>query len=279
MPNLIRFYDNRNQPIVDAGSEVLSLSYFNILRLDKGETYRQQLPGFESVLVVLNGNCDIEVNGETYSDVGQRDDIWSGFADSVYAPPAASVCVVANRKATEIAVAGGHCEEQFSSFRITPDEVDMVEVGSVDTNSRRCIYHILGQNAEGRAGNLLVSELYADKGCWSGYPPHKHDEERGNEESEFEEIYHYRFHPETGFGAQIAFQPDGSSCAYMTRTGDTFLLDRGYHPTVTSPGHRGYIFTIIVGKNRRSLIQHFSDEHHYLMDEIPGLQGMVDKFK
>lgn len=154
----------------------------------------------------------------------------------------------------------------------------MVEVGSIDTNSRRCIYHILGQNAEGRAGNLLVSELYADKGCWSGYPPHKHDEERGDEESAFEEINHYRFIPKTGFGAQIAFQPDGSSRAFMTRTGDTFLLDRGYHPTVTSPGHRGYIFTIIVGKNRRSLIQHFSDDHNYLMEEIPGLQDMVDKF-
>lgn len=136
-----------------------------------------------------------------------------------------------------------------------------------------------GQNAEGRAGNLLVSELYADKGCWSGYPPHKHDEERGDQESEFEEIYHYRFRPQTGFGAQIAFQPDGSACAFMTRNGDTFLLDRGYHPTVTSPGHDGYIFTIIVGKNRRSLIQHFSADHDYLMGEIPGLQGMVDKFK
>ena len=65
----------------------------------------------------------------------------------------------------------------------------------------------------------------------------------------------------------------------MTRTGDTFLLDRGYHPTVTSPGHDGYIFTIIVGRHRRSLIQHFSDEHNYLIDQIPGLQDMVDKFK
>ncbi len=279
MPDIIRHYDNQNQSIVDDTSDVLSLVYFNLLRLGLGEQYEQDVPGFETVYVVMSGNCDIEVAGEIYTDVGQRQDIWSGNADSVYVPPGAVVRVKANRAETEIAVAGGLCQKQFQSFRITPDEVDMVEVGSIDTNSRRCIFHILGKNADSRAGNLLVSELYADKGCWSGYPPHKHDEERGTAESEFEEIYHYRFRPETGFGAQIAFQPDGSSCAFMTRSGDTFLLDRGYHPTVTSPGHEGYIFTIIVGKHRRSLIQHFSDDHDYLLDQIPGIQDMVDKFK
>ena len=279
MPDLIRHYDNRNQPIVDGRSDVLSLCYFNLLRLTQGEIYRQQIENFETVYVVLTGNCNMKVDGQAFTDIGQRQDIWSGNADSVYVPPGGTVVLTANEDDTQLAVAGGRCDERFSSFRISPEDVDMVEVGSIETNSRRRIFHILGKNADGRAGNLLVSELYADKGCWSGYPPHKHDEERGNQESEFEEIYHYRFRPETGFGAQIAFQPDGSSCAFMTRDGDTFLLDRGYHPTVTSPGHDGYIFTIIVGKRRRSLIQHFSDEHDYLMGQIPGLQDMVDKFK
>jgi 5-deoxy-glucuronate isomerase len=279
MPDLIRCYDNQNQPIVDERSGVLSLCYFNIVHLPNGQRYRQQLRQFETVYVVMSGNCEIEVNGSRFSNVGQRIDIWSGNADSVYAPPGADVQVAANSEKAEIAVAGGRWEHPCEPFRIRPDEVEMVEVGSVDTNSRRCIYHILGKNADGRAGNLLVSELYADRGCWSGYPPHKHDEERGDQESEFEEIYHYRFRPETGFGAQIAFQPDGSSQAFMTRSGDTFLLDRGYHPTVTSPGHHGYIFTIIVGRQRRSLIQHFSEQHQYLIGQIPGLQDMVDKFK
>ena len=279
MPDLIRSYDNQNQPIIDAGSELLPLSYFNLIHLTGGQKFAQQLPRHESVYVVLSGNCDIAIDDQRYSGVGQRDDIWSGNADSVYAPPGAAVRLTGNVAHSEIAVAGGRCEQAFASFRIPPDEVDMVDVGSVETNSRRRIFHILGKNADGRAGNLLVSELYADKGCWSGYPPHKHDEERGEAESAFEEIYHYRFRPATGFGAQIAFQPNGTSKAFMTRNGDTFLLDRGYHPTVTSPGHEGYIFTVLVGKNRRSLIQYFSHEHDYLIDQIPGLQDMVDKFK
>jgi len=65
----------------------------------------------------------------------------------------------------------------------------------------------------------------------------------------------------------------------MTRHGDTFLVDRGYHPTVSSPGHEGYIFTILVGRHQRSLVQSFEPQHRHLMSEIPGLQAMRDKFK
>ena len=74
-------------------------------------------------------------------------------------------------------------------------------------------------------------------------------------------------------------QPDGSSKCFMTQDGDTFLLDRGYHPTVTSPGHEEYSFTILVGKSQRGLVQNFKEDYHYLMAGIPGIQDMVDEFK
>lgn len=279
MPELIRNFDNKNQRIVDSRTGILSLIYFNLIRLGEGQDFQERVEGFETVHTVLSGNCDIEINGERFPNVGQRKDIWSGKADSVYAPTGATVRIHANNDGTEIAVAGGRYDRKFTPFRIAPEEVDMVDVGSNETKSHRRIFHILGQNAVSRAGNLLVSELYADEGCWSGYPPHKHDEERRNEETAFEELYHYRFRPETGFGAQIAFQPDGMSQCFMTRNGDTFLLESGYHPTVTSPGHEGYIFTIIVGKYQRSLIQYFKEEYQHLMDSIPGVQAMRDKFK
>lgn len=279
MPALIWHYDNQNHPIVSPKTGTLALTYFNLVRLGRGEEYRARVEGFETVSVVLSGNCDVEVNGAGFREVGRRPDLWSGKADSVYAPTGAMVHVRANQAGTEIAVAGGRCDRRFAPFRIPPEDVEVVDVGSPETKSRRRIFHILGQNGAGRAGNLLVSELYADEGCWSGYPPHKHDEERGEAETAFEELYHYRFRPETGFGAQLCFQPDGTAECYMTRHGDTFLLDRGYHPTVTSPGHEEYIFTILVGKYQRSLVQHFKEEFQHLMGKIPGLQAMRDKFK
>lgn len=284
MSRLLRASDNQNRPLVEPLVGRLALSYFNLLRLNAGDSYTLDVPQCELLCVMLSGQAEIAAGGTSFR-VGGRAGVWDGPADSVYCGTCPRASVRALRDGTEVAVAGGVCAQPFAPFRITPDEVEMVEVGSAATHSRRRIYHILGQNGAGRAGNLLVSELYADPGCWSGYPPHKHDTERPPEETAFEEIYHYRFNPDTGFGAQFCYEeqagmPDAPAPqVVMTRHGDTFLVDRGYHPTVVSPGHEEYIFTILVGRHQRSLVQSFEPQHRHLMAKIPGIDAMRDKFK
>jgi 5-deoxy-glucuronate isomerase len=276
---LIRKSDNANRPVIAGGQGATPNIYFNLVRLNNGERFRLSVPGYETALVVLSGNVDITVDDEVFAGVGRREDIWSGQADSVYTGSGADILIQANRDGTEVAVAGGSYETKFAPFRVTPEEVDMVEVGSSETHSHRRIFHILGQNAAGRAGNLLISELYCDDGNWSGFPPHKHDTDSGDAESAHEEVYHYRFNPANGFGGQYWFTDDGEGTVHMTRDGDTFAFSNGYHPTVTSPGHEEYIFTILVGLNQRSLVQNFKEEYRPLMKMFPGVQDMVDKFK
>ncbi|MGZ2486250.1 5-deoxy-glucuronate isomerase [Rhizobium pisi] len=277
MPDFIPRSEQR--PIVDTSSKTLDLIYFDLVMLASNEQDTRQLLTHESLYVVLSGRVDIEVDDIMFEAVGRRADIWGGDADSVYAPVGAKVRISAHGGPAEVAIAGGLCDTPYAPFRVTPDEVDAVNVGSSDTHSQRRIVHLLGQRQNGRCGNLLVSELYAGEGCWSGYPPHKHDTEDGDAETRHEELYHYRFQPETGFGSQITYDEDGPVKILMTRHGDTFLLDRGYHPTATSPGHRGYIFTILVGKHRRGLIQRFDPAHQHLTKTIPGIDAMRDKFK
>lgn len=279
---LLRARPEYNSPLVQPRAGLLERSYFHLLRPRAGETRALSAPGCELLCVVLSGHADIEADGARFERVGRRASVWEGPADSVYAGTAARVTVRAVSEGTEVAVAGAVCARTFSPFRIPPEEVEMVEVGSAATHSRRRIFHILGQNAAGRAGHLLVSELYGDGGCWSGYPPHKHDTEAPPEETAFEEIYHYRYRPENGFGAQFCYPDDGGGAApevVMTRHGDTYLVDRGYHPTARAPGHEGYIFTILAGRHQRSLVQRFEPGHQALMAQIPGLQSMRDKFK
>lgn len=283
MPKLLRASEKHtNAPLVEPGKGTLALSYFNLLRLDSGQSATLDVPSCELLCVVLSGRADIAACAQEFKNVGRRADIWDGPPDSVYCGTCPRVTVRALRDGTEVAVAGGLCAQPFAPFRITPEEVQVVEVGSKETHSKRKICHILGQNGAGRAGNLLVSELYGDEGSWSGYPPHKHDRERPPDETDFEEIYHFRYRPETGFGAQFCYPEDGGGTdpvAVLTRHGDTFLIDRGYHPTVRAPGYDGYVFTILVGRNQRSMIQYFDPTHAAMMTKIPGIQGMRDKFK
>jgi 5-deoxy-glucuronate isomerase len=279
MTELVRSFDNANKPIVAPGSGPLEMVYFNLIRLAAGETYTAQVAGTETLYAVQSGCCDISVDGTRFANVGRRADIWAGMADSVYAGAGADVRVEAKGGSAALAVAGGTCDAKFAPFRVTPEEVEIVEVGSADTHSRRRICHLLGHNGRGRAGNLLVSELFCDPGCWAGYPPHKHDTDSGATESAHEELYHFRFRPETGFGVQLSYERSGEPRAFVTQNGDTFLLDRGYHPNTTSPGHEEYVFTILVGRTQRSLVQNFDDTHRHLVSKIPGIGAMVDKFK
>jgi 5-deoxy-glucuronate isomerase len=276
---MIRSYDNNNVPVVGEKNDILPNTYFNLIKLPANAETSISLDKYELLFVVLSGTCDISADNELFSAVGRRKDIWSGRADSVYAGTAGQVRIKALKEDAELAIAGCICNKSFSPFRITPEEVDMVDVGSNETKSRRRIFHILGQNARDRTGNLLVSELNADEGCWSGYPPHKHDTENPPEETEFEELYHYRFNPENGFGAQFCYLNRDEPKCYMTQNGDTFTFRKGFHPTVTSPGHKSYIFTVLVGIHQRSLIQNFDKEYRYLMDKIPGISDMRSKFK
>ena len=278
MPEFIKSYQNNNNSIVDGSSDCLSISYFNLIRLKAGEKHETFMGDYESVWVIMSGNCDISVDGDSFQKIGKRKDIWSGQAESVYVPIQSKVTVRANTS-VEIAVGGGKCEEKYKPFFIGQEDVQMVDVGSSETKSHRQIFHILGQHHKDRCGRLLISELWAEEGCWSGYPPHKHDTDNLPEETDFEEIYHYRFDPGNGFGGQYLMLRDGSEQCFVTRDGDTFAFEQGYHPTSTSPGHKGYIFTILVGRTEKSLIQNFKEEHRYLMDKIPGIGDMRDMFK
>lgn len=280
MAKLIRAADHRESPIVEPGAGTLTLSYFRLVRLDAGQGYTIDAPQCELTCVVLSGRADIAACAREFRNVGRRADIWDGPADSVYCGTCPRVTIRAVRDGTEVAVAGGLCEQPFAPFRVTPEEVEVQEVGSLETHTRRTHYSILGANAAGNVGRLVVQEVLVEEGCWLGYPPHKHDDEQPPEETDFEEIYHYRFRPDTGFAGQFCYDGDGSApMSVMAHHGDTFLIDRGYHPTTVAPGYQGYVFRSLVGRQQRMFKPKFETCHRHLVERIPGVTAMADGFR
>lgn len=272
MPKLIRARENRNAPLVEPGRGDATLVYFNLLQLRAGEAITLDVPRCELLCVVLSGRADVAAAAREFKNVGRRAAVWEGPADSVYCGTCPRVTVRALRDGTEVAVAGGRCEQPFAPFRISPEEVELGELGSAESHARQRTCRILGPDAEGRAGCLLVSEVFVAEGCWADYPPHKHDTERPPDETDFEAVYHYRFRPETGFGAQLCYGGNGDQpVAIMTQHRDTLVIDRGYHPTVTSPGHDGYLLTILVGRQHRALRPYYDPKHLHLKSRIPGV--------
>jgi len=273
-------YDNRNQPIVDAGNPTVPLNYFNIVKLKRGEAFEYRVPGYETCIVPATGTVDVEVEGVTFASLGSRgEDVWDGDPEGVYIPVGTKVTMVCVSDETETFVAGAKYEKVLEPFEVR--EHDFVQYGSDDTKTHRKIKHILGQKQADRVGRLLVSELYTvGTGGWSGFPSHKHDTDRLPLETRHDETYNFRFKPNWGSGLQMLQRVDNEpGDAYHIVDGSTICLDNGYHPCCVLPGYEMYYFTILGGLSQRPLVQYFQPTHAYQIETIPGIKDMIAKFK
>ncbi|WP_413113258.1 5-deoxy-glucuronate isomerase [Thaumasiovibrio sp. DFM-14] len=283
-------FNNENKAIVDVNDDVTPLCYFNQVYLKQGETFQHHVEEYESVIVLAGGTCSVTVTHPelpdiVYDNIGKRASVWQGNPEAVYIPLGYSAVIECVSDKADIMIAGGKFEESLTPFCVRDDDVDIVQYGSDDTKTHRKIKHVLGQSNADRRGRLLVSELFTvGAGGWSGFPPHKHDEDRvkadGSQETLYEEVYQFRFNPDFGFGAQFLYEhEDDFGPVYHVRTGSVIAIDKGYHPSVAAPGYEMYYFTIIVGKTAKSLIQHFDPHHEYQVETIPGIKDMIAKFK
>ncbi|MGA0234206.1 MAG: 5-deoxy-glucuronate isomerase [Alphaproteobacteria bacterium] len=274
-------FDNQNSPIVDRDDSVTPLVYFNIVKLQAGESHVSEVSGYETCIVPATGTVHVQVGEWQADDVGGRgEDVWDGEPNAVYVPVGAKAEITAV-DACEIFIAGAKFDEVYEPFVVRAEHIDPVQYGSDDTKTHRKIKHLLGQNPPGKVGRLLISELYTvGAGGWSGFPPHKHDTDRLPDESHHDEVYNFRFRPGHGFGMQLLQREDGAvGEAYHIVDGSTLQIDKGYHPCVAAPGYEMYYFTILAGASQRSLVQFFQPTHAYQVETIPGIKDMVAKFK
>jgi len=275
-------YDNQNKPIVDVDDALVPLTYFNIVKLTKGQSFEYMVPGYETCIVPATGSVNVMVGDEEYQNIGGRGvDVWDGEPEGVYIPSSTPAQMTCTSDTAEVFIAGAKYDKVLKPFAVRSDELDLIQYGSDDTKTHRKIKHILGTKYHDRVGRLLVSELFTvGAGGWSGFPSHKHDTDRLPDETRHDETYNFRFRPNHGSGVQMLQREDGKpGDAYHIVDGSTICLDKGYHPCAVLPGYEMYYFTILGGLSQRSLVQYFQPSHADQIETIPGIKDMIAKFK
>ena len=278
-------YENANAPIVGAGDADVPLAFLNLVSLRQGDDFVSHVAGYETCIVPASGTLDVDIStgGRTaaFRNVGERSAVWENDPSAVYVPTGSKARLTCRSETAEIYVAGAWFDEPLEPFAVRPADIDKVQYGSDGTKTHRKIKHILGRKPPGKVGRLLVSELFTvGAGGWSGFPPHKHDTDRPSLESRHDEVYHFRFRPDHGFGLQLLQQEEEAiGRAFHVVTGSTFKIGRGYHPCVAAPGYEMYYFTVLAGLSRRPLTQFFQPAHAYQVETIPGIKDMIAKFK
>lgn len=275
-------FDNRNQPIIGIDHPLVPLTYFNIVKLKRGESFTSTVPGYETAIVPATGTIDVTTLNDTFPQIGQRHfNVWDGEPEGVYIPTSAPATITCTSDHAEVFISGARFDEVLKPFAVRAADIDLVQYGSDDTKTHRKIKHILGTKYHGRVGRLLVSELFTvGAGGWSGFPSHKHDTTRLPLETRHDEVYNFRFNPPHGGGLQMLQREDGQpGDAYHIVDGSTIAIDKGYHPCCALPGYEMYYFTILAGETQRSLVQYFQPTHAYQIETIPGIKDMIAKFK
>jgi 5-deoxy-glucuronate isomerase len=253
--------------LVSPGDGGLGYLGFGLANLGAGEKWAFETGGSEWVAVVLGGSIRAFGTKElTKGPLGSRAGVFGGKASAVYLPPGFKGRLE-GVTAARVAVCQSLSEEGTGPTVIAPEDVRVKTVGV--HNWEREVHDIVDKRLS--AGKLLVGETFNRTGCWSSYPPHRHDEHRPPVEVNLEEVYHFQVDPPQGWGVQRVYTDDRrvEEC-YAVEQGDTVILPRGYHPVAAAPGYRVYYLWLMAGEGRD--MAPFDDPAHAW---IKGLETVV----
>ena len=274
----IQNFDNENNPIVDVDDEVVPLNYFNIVKLNQGETYIYELMDYETCVVPEHGSIDISADGVSAEDLGGRSDVWSGDPEGFYVPAKAKAKITCTSKSTQFFVAGARYDGELEPFAIRKDDIDIIQLGSDETKTKRLVKHILGKNQDGRVGRLLLSEQFTSGlGSWFGYPSYKHETDLWPDETRHHATLFFRFNADTGTGIQLIQENEDSlGTGWQVGDGSTVCINAGYHPCCVLPGYDMYALTIKGGDKSREIRHNYQKADKALT--YIGIMDMVGRF-
>ena len=231
-------------PICKIGQCSLKKLEFGIIQLDAGEKLPFYTEDKETAFIMLEGHCDVTVNGVVWENIGNRSNVFENRkAESFYAGRETQLEITA-RDHIKIAVCATPISEKTEPQVLREDHVVLKLLGQQPY--LRETSFIIDGNSNARI--LTIGESYCAEGNWAGFPPHKHDEDNMPHECIAEEIYYFLFDPKQGFAVQCLYTADGSlDEAYRVKNDELVEFPYGYHSTVSTPGYRTYFLWLMAG--------------------------------
>lgn len=235
-----------------------------VVQLAPGEERRLRFGDLEAGVVILEGRLRARVVGgsEDVEYVLARRGVFSDRGTVLYLPPDHTVQLTAEGDGATYSVGSAPAAAKYPVRLITPAE-SAVELRGGGA-ARRQVGHLLAPPMG--AHRLIVYEAYVPRGCWSGWPPHRHD---GFGDSPYlEETYYFRFDTRDGFAMhQNYLQDPGDGDMFVARDGDVVQVPAGFHFSTSCPGANMYFLNFLAGEpehEARSIPPCFDPRHTWI---------------
>ncbi|MBO4468095.1 MAG: 5-deoxy-glucuronate isomerase [Clostridia bacterium] len=235
---------NGYTPVCKIGECSLKKLEFGIIELDPGQKLDFYTEDKETAFIMLEGHCNIEVNGEKWENIGNRMTVFENRrAESFYMPREQKLVIEAIDK-IKIAVCATPVAEKTDPQVIREKDVRLKLLGRVPFERETSF--IIDENTNAKV--LTIGESYCIEGNWAGFPPHKHDVDNMPSECIAEEVYYFLFEPKQGFAVQCLYTSDGTTDeAYRVKNDELVEFPFGYHTTVSTPGYKTYFLWLMAG--------------------------------
>ena len=223
---------------------------FDLYHLEAGQSVEQATGDQEVLLVFVAGSADVAAADSRFEGIGGRNGPFDDASpDSVYVPAGTTYRVTA-RSTVDLAVCAAPGTRGTRNPAYIAGASVPTETRGEGTNTRH-VRNILPDHVKDIADSLIVVEVITPSGCWSSYPPHKHDTDDIPNESYLEEIYYHRLDPSQGFAFQRVYTDSGDLDETMTvHDGDVTLVPKGYHPCGAPHGYALYYLNVMAGPKR-----------------------------
>lgn len=218
---------------------------------------------WEYVVVPLSGGVHVTAtasDGTAHEAVlAGRPGVFAGPTDVAYVPARSRITVTPTAGRARVALAGARVQDgadpaggrAFRHLAAADVPVERRGSGAASREVRN-----FGTPAVLDADAIIACEVVTPAGNWSSWPPHKHDVERGGEETALEEIYYF----ETESTDPRGTDPVGYQRVYASgadrpidvfaevRTGDVVLVPHGWHgPSMAAPDAHLYYLNVMAG--------------------------------
>jgi len=237
------------------------ISDFSIINLKKESELHFSTEGSEVCLVILEGSCDIKIDGKTFSNLGSRANVFSGKPTAVYIPRNKRYSLIA--KNVQLAMCSSVSDKDSNFKIIYPQDINEKQVGR--DNWSREVRLIIDRDAG--STNLIVGETLNPAGNWSGTPAHKHEVDNPPSESHHEELYYFKCDKKNGFGIERFYSPNrGINELIYLKENTVTLMPWGYHQIVAAPGYTLYYLFFLSGPSNK-LIGNPDPEHKWINEQ------------
>lgn len=234
-----------------------------IIQLNRSDTHALFYTVRETCVVILTGVCDISAASGAYhwSALGKRSSVFEMPPDAVYIPCNMPAIITAVSDSLKVAVISVDAEKKLEPFVVRSSEIVCQLRGKKEW--KRSVYDII--SAGHRVNSILVGETIHTHGVWSGYPPHKHDTDDLDKESQNQEVYYVEIEPKEAFAVFVQYG-EGWEQTTLLRSGDSIAVEKGFHAIVSAGGAKLYYLWALDSHDRRFYCK--ADDRYAWVEEL-----------